>query len=161
MKKVLLPVFAVLVFALTSCGGADPVKFNDALSKANTEIANVSTEYQNTIVKSMEANNFAAISAQTDSALAKIDKEIDIVKNLDAPKGGEAFKEAAIKAYESVRGFVETGRQFSTLTEESTQDDVMKISNEYDGKVNEYSKLFDELVKAQADYAKEAGYRVQ
>jgi len=160
MKKVLFSLFAVMV-VMASCGGADPVKFNDALSKANTEISDVSTDYQNTIMKSMESGDFASITTQTDSALAKIDKEIDVVKALEVPKGGDAFKEAAIKAYESLREVVETGRKFSVLTAESTEEDIMKISTEYDKKIDGYSELFNDLVKAQADYAKEAGYQVR
>ncbi|MBB4035962.1 copper chaperone CopZ/predicted small lipoprotein YifL [Dysgonomonas hofstadii] len=160
MKKVLFSLFAVMmVFA--SCGGPDPVKFNDALSKANTEITNVSTEYQDAIAKLIEDTNFSAITAQTDSALAKINKEIDIVKALEAPKGGDAFKEAAIKTYEGLRSVVETGKKFSSLTAESTDVDLENITNEYDAKIDEYSKLFDALVNAQAEYAKEAGYDVR
>ncbi|MFV0418600.1 MAG: hypothetical protein ACK5KT_07725 [Dysgonomonas sp.] len=160
MKKVL---FSLLVLSLiiVSCGGPSPVKFNDALVKANTAIGNVGAAYQNDLSQAISSESFENIAVVTDSALAKIDAELEIVKALEAPKGGETFKAAALKSYESLRTVVETSRKFAVLTKESTQEDFDKIEKEYDEKFDEYSKSFDELAKAQMDYAKEAGYKVQ
>lgn len=159
MKKVL---FSLLVLSLliVSCGGPSPVKFNDALVQANTAIGDVSMTYQNDLTQAIDSESYESITAMTDSALAKIDAELEIVKVLEVPKGGDAFKAAALKSYESFRSLVETGKKFATLTKESTQEDFEKIETEYDGKFDEYSKTFDELSKAQLDYAKEAGYGV-
>jgi len=160
MKKVLISLLAV-TFILVSCGGPSPTAFNDALVKANTEISNVSLTYQNELTKAIGSESFDNIIALTDTALAKIDAELTIVKGLEVPKGGDAFKAAAIKSYEGLRAVVETGKKFSTLTAESTQEDFDSIESDYDSKLDEYSKSFDELSSAQMEYAKEAGYKVQ
>lgn len=159
MKKVLFSLLALtLVFA--SCGGPSPVAFNDALVKANTAIGDISNTYQNDLTQAINSESFENIAVLTDSALAKIDAELEIVRALEVPKGGDEFKSAALKSYENFRALVEAGKKFSTLTAESTQEDFEKIEKEYDGKFDEYSKSFDELSKAQMEYAKEAGYKV-
>ncbi|MDH6309260.1 hypothetical protein M2451_001831 [Dysgonomonas sp. PFB1-18] len=160
MKKVLFSLLAS-VLVLASCGGPSPVAFNDAITNANSVIMNVQSECQDAIAKSMENKDYSSIVAQTDSALAKIDAELAVVKALEVPKGGDAFKEAAVKTYESLRSMVETGKKFSALNSESSEDDYNKIYKEYEGKMEESSKLFDELATAQMNYAKEAGYEVR
>lgn len=160
MKKVLFSLFA-LSLLIVSCGGPSPVKFNDALVKANTAIGDISATYQNDLTQAISSESFENIAVLTDSALAKIDTELEVVKALEAPKGGETFKDAALKSYESFRALVETGKKFSTLTKESTEEDFDKIEKEYGGQFDTYSKSFDELSKAQMDYAKEAGYKVE
>jgi len=160
MKKVLFSLLAS-VLVLASCGGPSPVAFNDAITKANTVITNVSSDYQDAISKSMDNEDYASIVAQTDSALIKIDAELAIVKALEVPKGGDAFKDTAVKTYESLRSMVETGKKVSTLHSESSEADYNAIYKEYEVKMDEYSKLFGELAAAQMSYAKEAGYEVR
>ncbi|MDR2956038.1 MAG: hypothetical protein LBV43_13260 [Prevotella sp.] len=159
MKKVLFSLLAVAII-MVSCGGADPVKFNDALVKANTVISEVSSNYDSELSDAINSEAFDKISTLTDSALVKIKAEIETVKNLDAPKGGEKFKETAIKTYESLSTLVETGKKFSTLTAESSEEQFDGINKEYTAKMEEYSKVFQELVDVQMEYAKEAGYKV-
>lgn len=159
MKRILFSLLTVL-FVLTSCG-PDAVKFNDAIAKANVAITEVSVSYDGDLTNAVNNEDFASIAAKTDSALAKIDAEITIVKALDVPKGGDKFKEAALKTYESLRGVVEAGKGFATLTKESAIEDVNKLQETYQAKVDEYSKSFQELAVAQAQYAAEAGYQVK
>ena len=159
MKKILFSLLSVL-FILTSCG-PDAVKFNDAIAKANEAITEVSVSYDGDLTDAIDNENFTAIAAKTDSALAKIDAEITIVKGLDVPKGGDKFKEAALKTYESLRSVVEAGKGFATLTKESAIEDVTILQEAYQTKVDEYAKSFQELTTAQAEYAMESGYQVK
>jgi len=160
MKKLL---FSLLVVGLilTSCGGTSPTKFNEAIVKANTTISEVGNSYMTTLSSAVSTNSYEGIAAATDSALVKIDAELDIVKALEVPKGGDAYKDAAVKAYESLRSFVESGKKFSTLTPESSVGDMNKVSEEYEAKMKEYTDNFTALTKAQSEYAKEVGYKVQ
>ncbi|WP_029904664.1 hypothetical protein [Prevotella sp. 10(H)] len=160
MKKITLSLLAVL-FVFASCGGPDAVKFNDAIAKANATITQVSVSYDSDLTSAVNTENYEAIAAKTDSALAKIDAEITIVKALDVPKGGADFKEAALKTYESLRGVVEAGKGFASLTKDSAPEDVSKLQETYQAKVDEYSKSFESLTAAQLEYAKEAGYEVR
>ncbi|GAB6121819.1 hypothetical protein [Dysgonomonas termitidis] len=159
MKKNLFYLLTVL-FILSSCG-PDAVKFNDAIAKANAAITEMSVSYDGDLTNAVNNEDFASIAAKTDSALAKIDAEITIVKALDVPKGGDKFKEAALKTYESLRGVVEAGKGFAALTKESAIEDMDKLQETYQAKVDEYSKSFEDLATAQMEYASEAGYQVK
>jgi hypothetical protein len=159
MKKNLFYLLTVL-FILSSCG-PDAVKFNDAIAKANAAITEVSVSYDGDLTNAVNNEDFASIAAKTDSALAKIDAEITIVKALDVPKGGDKFKEAALKTYESLRGVVEAGKGLAALTKESAIEDMDKLQETYQAKVDEYSKSFEDLATAQMEYASEAGYQVK
>ncbi|MFT3994365.1 MAG: hypothetical protein QM660_08660 [Dysgonomonas sp.] len=160
MKKVLFSILALSLVILSSCGGADPTVFNDAILKANNDISQVKLEYDDEVTKSITDNNYAAIAAATDSALIKIDSELANVQSLKVPKGGEAFKEASIKTFESIRAIVEAGKKFASLTENSSQEDFDKIEKEYNEKEEAYSTTFDEMTKAQVEYAASIGYKV-
>jgi hypothetical protein len=160
MKKLLFSLLAAGLI-LTSCGGTSPIKFNEAIVKANTTISEVGSSYINTLSTAVSTNSYEGIAAATDSALVKIDAELNVVKALEVPKGGDAYKNAAIKTYESLRAFVESGKKFSTLTEESPVEEMNKISEEYEAKMKEYTDNFTTLTEAQAEYAKEAGYEIQ
>jgi hypothetical protein len=160
MKKLLFSLLAVGL-VLTSCGGTSPTKFNNAIIGANTAISEVGNSYMNTLSVAVSTNSYESIAAATDSALVKIDAELDIIKALEVPKGGDAYKDAAVKAYESLRAVVESGKKFSTLTEESSVEDMNKISEEYEVKMQEYTDNFTNMTKAQAEYAAEAGYEIR
>ncbi|NDV96256.1 hypothetical protein D0T84_15245 [Dysgonomonas sp. 521] len=160
MKKLLFSLLAV-GFILTSCGGTSPTKFNDAIVKANTNISNVGGTYMNTLSAALSSSSYDGIAAVTDSALVKIDAELAIVKALEVPKGGESYKDAAVKTYESLRAFVESGKKFSTLTKDSSVEDINNVSAEYEAKMKVYTDSFDELTKAQVAYAEEAGYKIE
>ena len=80
---------------------------------------------------------------------------------LEAPKGAEEFKNAALKTYQDLRAIVEAGRKFTTLTEESTDEEFDKISDEYDAKMDAYNASFEQLVNTQKAYAKGAGYELK
>ncbi|NDV79398.1 hypothetical protein [Dysgonomonas sp. 511] len=159
MKKVLFSLIAVATF-FVACGPS-PVAFNDAIVNANTNITKIGEDYQNEVSKSMQNSNFADVAAQTDSALVKINAEIDKVKALEVPKGGDAFKEAAVNTYESLRDMVEIGRKFGTLTAESDASELNKIVDEYNAKMEEYTKHFNDLSQAQMDFAEESNYEVR
>ena len=159
MKKLLLSLLTVS-FILTSCGGTSPVKFNDTIVEANETISNVSDSYTETLTAAIASGSYQSIAAATDSALVKIDAELDIV-NLEAPKGAEEFKNAALKTYQDLRAIVEAGRKFTTLTEESSDEEFDKISDEYDAKMDAYNASFEQLVNTQKAYAKGAGYELK
>ena len=157
MKKLLLSLLTVSLI-LTSCGGTSPVKFNDTIVKANETISHVSDSYTETLSAAIASGSYESIAAATDSALVKIDAELDIVKALEAPKGAEEFKNAALKTYQDLRAIVEAGRKYTTLTEESSDEEFDKISDEYDAKMDAYNASFEQLANTQKAYAKEAGY---
>jgi hypothetical protein len=137
------------------------VKFNEAIVKANEVISEVGSSYTFSLSTALSTGSYESIAATTDSALVKIDAELNIVKALEAPKGGDAYKEAAIKAYESLRAYVESGKKFSVLTKESSKEELNKAQNECEAKMKEFESNFDTLTQAQADYAKGAGYKVE
>ena len=159
MKKVLFSLL-VVVFALTSCGGPNAIKFNDAIVKANNELGEVFTDYSREMGKLSNAEDFSKMVAISDTALAKLNEKLEIVKNLEAPKSGEEFKAAAIEMYEYCKVILETGKKFATLTEESSVDEYNKILKEFNDHLSSYDDLVRKTRKAQAKFAEENNFRV-
>lgn len=160
MKKILFSLFA-LTLILVSCGGASPTAFNDSIVKAHTNLSQIGTSYIGSLSSAVSAGTYDIIVAQTDSALVKIDVELETVKALEVPKGGDAYKEAAVKACESLRDFIASGKDFSSLTKESSVEEYNKVSEGYEAKMKVYTADIEALTKAQVAYAKESGYKVQ
>jgi hypothetical protein len=159
MKKILFSLLA-LALIFVSCGST-PTSFNNGIVEAHTNLTQIASDYIDILSSAVSAENYSAVTAQTDSALVKIDAELTAIKALEAPKGADSYKDAAIKACESLRAFVETGKKFSTLTAESSESDYNKVSEEYEAKMKVYSDDFDALTKAQEVYAAEIGYKVE
>lgn len=159
MKKVLFSLF-VLVLILASCGGASPTAFNDGIVKAHATLSQIGTAYIGSLSTAVSAGTYDIIASKTDSALVKIDTELAVIKALEVPEGGDAYKSAAIEASESLRAFIESGKGFSTLTKESSVDEYNKVSEEYEAKMKKYTQGIEALTQAQEAYAKQAGYKV-
>ncbi|MDR2949081.1 MAG: hypothetical protein LBV71_07725 [Prevotella sp.] len=160
MKKLLFSLVAVALI-LVSCGGSSPTAFNNGIVQAHTNLSQIGSSYINTLSSAVSSGTYDAIAAQTDSALVKIDAELTAVKALEVPKGGDAYKAAAVKACESLRAFIESGKSFSALTKESSVDEYNKVSAEYEAKMKVYTEDIEALTDAQEAYATEAGYKVQ
>ncbi|WP_165025992.1 hypothetical protein [Dysgonomonas sp. ZJ279] len=158
MKKVLFSL-VVAVAAFTSCSnGPSAIEFNDAIVNANAKIAQQQIEYDSKLTNAIESDSYSALKVENDSALARVDREIAIIKEMGTAKGGEAFKESALTTFDAVRKLIEVGGKFSTLTENSTEEDFNKLIEEYNAQMNDYSTKVDAMGGIQAAFAKDQNY---
>lgn len=160
MKKVLFSVLAAIAVLFTACGPS-AVGFNDALNKANDDISRAQSSFIDNMQDAMEKEDYASINVAADSTLTKINSDIDLVKALEAPEAGAKFKETALKTFECAKALVETGKEFAKLTASSTEEEHGAVVKLYEVKYEEYSKAFDDMSAAQAEYAKETGYEIE
>jgi hypothetical protein len=163
MKKVFFLMVAVLAsLLLTSCGGGTtPGAFNDRILKANDVISEIKNSYDETLTQLIQNNSYGSIVAETDSALTKIDVELKGLRDLQSPKGGEEFKETALKTFEGIKAIIESGKAFASLTAESTQEEFDKLEQAFYAKEDEADKLFKELQSAQKAFSEKFGYKLK
>lgn len=160
MKKLLF-LLITAAFVLTSCGGSvSPTRLNETIVKTGEKVVNIKNSFDKDLTSAIRAKNYESITAITDSALTKIDTEIDKLKTLEAPEGGEAYKEIALKTFEEIRANVEIGKKYAELKPGATKE-FRALEKEYNAKEAECAKLFKEVGKVQAEYAKSVGRKVK
>lgn len=159
MNKLL---FSLMIVALTfvSCG-PDVTKYNDTVVDLHTNVNNVHGDFDEKLDKAIESDSYADMKAAAEEALSKVDADTEKLKALDVPSGAEAFQESAEKLFQSIRSTIEIGAKFSTLTSESSEDEINKLIDEYNAAIEEYSKLDDAMGAAQKDLAKAKGFELR
>lgn len=159
MKKVLFSLLTMMLI-LTSCG-ADAVKFNDTIVNEERSLEAPITAYSNKLGQSMTSNSYEGIKDLGDSLLLKIDKSIEVIKNLKAPSGGDKFKEISIEYFESAKKIVTLGNKAESLGSEPTDEQVAAFNQEYENMTKEIAEKTNAYLAAQKEFAKEKGMKLQ
>ena len=159
MKKVFFSLLAVIAI-MTSCGGINAVDYNNKVVEIQNNIVKEATRFSNEVQKVAQTRDFSSIRVEADSSLAVIDAEVAKLKEMDAPSGGEEFKEAVIKAFESYKNVFEKGAAASTFTESTTQEELIKYVNDFTAAVNESTELENQAKEAQKAFAEKHGITV-
>ncbi len=159
MKKVLFSLLTMMLI-LTSCG-ADAVKFNDTIVKEEKSLEVPLIAYSSKLGQSMSSNSYEGIKDLGDSLLLKIDKSIEVVKNLTAPSGGDKFKETSIEYLESIKKIVTIGNKAESLGSEPTDEQVSALNEEYEQITKEITEKTNAYLTTQKEFAKEKGMKLQ
>lgn len=159
MKKVLFTLVALAVI-MASCSGISAIDYNNKVIEVQTEIVKEADKFSKKVQTVMQTQDFAAIKVEADSSLAVIDTQINKLKDIKAPSGGEDFKEAAIKAFESYKVIFEKGASASTFTENSTPEELNKFIEEFTKAVEASDALEDKAREAQKAFAEKNGIKV-
>lgn len=153
MKKLLFSIFAVTLL-LTSCGGADPVKFNDTIVNEQMKLATYATEYGTKLGVAIATNSYADMKVTTDSLNTRIDRSISVIKDLKTPSNGEKFKEAAITYFESMK-------KIGTIGISSDSVDVEKVMADFQSIEAEVTKHENAFLEAQKEFAKDKNMQLK
>ncbi|MDR1707007.1 MAG: hypothetical protein LBR46_03295 [Prevotella sp.] len=159
MKKVLFSLFVVMV-TFASCG-TDAVKFNDTIVNEERSLEAPITEYSNKLGQAMASNSYEGIKELGDSLLLKIDKSIEVIKNLKTPSGGEKFKETSIEYFESAKKIVALGNKAESLGSEPTEEQVTAFSEEYGNMIKEIAERTNAYLAVQKEFAKEKNMKLK
>ena len=160
MKKVLFSLITVALI-LTACGGSvSPTMLNETIVKTGQDVVNIKNTFDKDLTSAIKSKNYESITAITDSALTKMDAKIDRLKAMQAPEGGQAYKEIALKTFEEIRANVEIGKKYADLKPGATKE-FRELEKEYNAKEKECAKLFKEIGKVQSEYAKSVGRKVK
>lgn len=159
MRKVLFSLLAVVAI-MTSCSGISALDYNNKVIEVQTAIVQEANKFNSKIQAATAARDFSTLKAEADSSIAVIDAQIAKLKEIDPPSGGEEFKEAAVKAFESYKVIFEKGASAATFTEETTPEEINKFIKELTEAGQESDKLEDAARAAQKEFAEKNGIKV-
>ncbi len=160
MKKVLFSLMAIAI-VMASCSGISAVDYNDKVIDVQKEIAKEAEKFGKEVQRAMTTQKFENIKTAADSSLIVVDAQIAKLKDMEAPKGGEEFKDAAIKAFESYKVIFEKGAAAATFTENTSQEEIAKFVQEFTAAATESDKLEKVARKAQKEFAEKNGIKVR
>ena len=113
-----------------------------------------STSFTKKMQLAVGAGNFEQIKVEADSALAKIDEAIANVKDMKAPSDGEDMKNAAIAAFESYKKIIEEGANASTLSKDSSPEELKAILEKLAKVGEESDEAEKKFLEVQKEFAK-------
>lgn len=146
---------AILMLVLASCGGPNPITFNDSIVNQEKELEVPLTEYINKAMQEISTGSYDKAKVLGDSMILKIDKSIEVIKVLDTPKNGEKFKEVAIQYFESAKELVSFVNKAQSLGAEPTQEQYEAYYKEYEKIMKTVNDKTNDYMGAQKEFAKE------
>ena len=160
MKKLNFIVIALVSVVLTACGGGgtlSPKAFNETamniFKAANTSLS----EFDAKITEGVKSNDLASIATAAESALSKVEPQIEKMKGLAIPEGGEKYKESVLKSLETLKSIIETGKKYAALPEGYARSEFNALEREYNDKRKQLSTQLQDVAKAQTEFAKAVG----
>ncbi|MDR0427003.1 MAG: hypothetical protein LBH12_00210 [Dysgonamonadaceae bacterium] len=153
-KLIFLTVITVSVF-FASCGGpVNPQVFNNTTIKIFEEANKTLSEFDSKITSGIRANDLASIAVAADSALARVDVQINKMKDLKSPPNGVKYKESVSKFLETTKAVAEIGKKYSALGEAYTRAELDAVEKEYSDKKKELSEDLKNVANMQIQFAK-------
>lgn len=149
----LLPVVLCLAI-FVSCGGSDPVKFNDSLVGYINKTHEEEQKMENEIAYAAQTADFSNITENTQTVIDSINTYIKAVEQLDTPKDGEALKTNVIVYLKSVIVMVDSYKSLSSIDINSSDEKVTELFDVIVSKENKSKELFKKVEKEQKDFAK-------
>jgi hypothetical protein len=152
MKKI-SAILLTLALVLTSCG-PDAVKFNDTLvdctDKAHKQIETLTDNLNN----ALDSEDYTSIAPSAKSTIDSLNIYIETANKLEVPKGGEDFKASVVAYLQSLVAGCESYSAYSTITEETTDEQFNAINSAVEQTEEAQDKLFNDLTAKQKAFAK-------
>lgn len=163
MNKVIFitAIFISIVFAACGGGTLSPKAFNDSAIKIFEGANKTLDEFDGKITAGVKSNDVASIAVAADSALAKINIQIEKLNALNAPQNGEEYKEAVLKSLDAVKVIIETGKKYSALKEGYSRSEFNALEKEYNKNRKSLSEKLKDVAKVQAEFAKASGAKTK
>lgn len=155
MKKFFSLFFAITFLSIitTSCGGPDPVKFNDALVDYIDKAHKQGDKIEIALTKASETLNFSQITEDSKAAVDSINSYIQAVEKIEPAKGGETLKTNVIEYLNTLVTMVDSYKSLSVITDKTPEADVNKIFEEITKKEEVAQETFNKIEKEQRDFA--------
>ena len=156
MKKLLfLALISVFFF---SCGGGSsslsPKAFNDAAISIFKGANKTMDAFDSQITAAVKSNDLASIAGAAESASTEIDAQIEKLKALVAPQGGEDYKNAVLKTLETVKSIIETGKKYGNLKEGYAKSEFNALEKEYNSIRTQLSNELKSVASAAEAFSK-------
>jgi hypothetical protein len=108
MKKILFPLFAVLILVLASCGDGgyiDPVAYNDDLVSEQTKVYNKIDSLET--ILNADVVDEPAIDGAFEDAIATVTTSIKNVEEMGAYLGDEDFQKVGLALFTEIKSLLE------------------------------------------------------
>lgn len=158
MKKNLLLLFSLLTitFALSSCGGVDPVKYNDKLID-NLNNADKRVQALNDKLDAIDdLENFTdSIKSLGAVTIDSLKSDIHKISLMEKAKGSEEFETSVIAYIESLITYTETiTGEYAKVNEETSEEDFNDMSKKIDDSSEAVNKKMTQTQEIQKAFAK-------
>lgn len=140
---------SAMVAMLTSCGGVNPIEYNDKLVDIQDSIM---TEFQS-ISANVGTVDKAALQEQTDAFIKNVDTKIAEIKGLEKPADGEELATTLLDAFEMYKKVAVKINEGANLAEDDV-DGYNKYIDEFNKMVDEGDAIENKFLEAQKVFAK-------
>jgi NAD-dependent aldehyde dehydrogenases len=158
--KIFCSVTFILLFSLTSCNNNRIAEFNQAIVSSRAHTVSVHSNFEYKLKTAMWANSYSDFEKEVDISLAKIDMDIEAVKYLKVPEGGERYKETALIAFDAAKDAIEAARKITKITDSLSAEEKNAILERYNEILEKYNEKDNDLVQAQSEFARAKGLKM-
>jgi len=156
MKTVnFIAIFSMMVaFVACGSGAMSPKAFDSAAIEIFKGANNTLNEFDAKITAGVKSNNLPSIAAAAESALAKVEKQIEKLQAIEAPENAEAYKESVLKCLDGVKALIKTGEKYAALKEGYAKSEFAALEKEYNTLKTQLSKNLKGVATAQSEFMK-------
>lgn len=153
MNKIFLPVL-LSVILFSSCGGADPVAYNNNLAGYYKDSDGYMSEFYNTAKRLLKDNKLSELPQYAKSSVGNINGCIEKVENLNGPDDSEEYRKAMITYMEAQIAYIKTMSEgYSQLTDSTSEADFERIESAITRSAEDRMKKNDAVMEAHAAFA--------
>ena len=147
-------IFSSIFYFACGDGTISPQVFNNTAINIFKEANKAMDEFDAKITASVKSNDLSSITVAAESALEKVEGQIEKLKAINAPESAEKYKETVLKSLDGVKSVIETGKEYAVLKEGYSKKEFNALEKEYNKKRTQLSNELKNVAKAQADFMK-------
>lgn len=160
MNKTVVLIFLSSVL-LSSCGGADPVKYNDSLVNYHNEADGYVSDFNDKASNLLKEGKQSELPGYAKNTIENLKNCIGKVESLEKPKDSEAFHRAVIDYMNALVGSVDTmGREYSLVTDSTNEAGFDKLETIIGQSQKERAAKNEAVIEAQADFARKHDIKI-
>lgn len=149
MKKLFFSFMALAMITLASCGGVDPVEFNNKLV---SDQATILVDFQ-TLSNGLGAEDKAALKDSADVFTKKVDAKISEIKAMKTPKGGDELVVEVVNVFEMYKNVANKISEGASISEENV-DEYNAFVDQFNKMLEEGDSLENKFIESQKEFAK-------
>jgi hypothetical protein len=156
MRKFIFIAAILSSITFFACGGGttSPQAFNGTAIDIFKEANKTLDEFDSKITAGVKSSDLSSIAEAAESALEKVDGNIEKLKAINAPQSAEKYKESVLKSLDEVKAVIESGKKYAALTEGYSKSEFNALEKEYNKKRKQLSNELKNVATAQAEFMK-------
>lgn len=159
MKKMILPIWALLFTMLTSSCNSGALVFNNRMVEVQKSLEPKLLAFGNKMGMLGEDDSIKIMANDATMLIQDLDKGIEKIKALEAPKSGEEFKRSMLAQLEYMKNFCKQTIQLGDAA--TSQEEKQKIAADFLKAEQEVTRLEEDTQAKQKAFAKANGFRLQ